>query len=107
MPPSLNKGFIIIIIIMELEHSDMLKRLNQKITDLKQEKESAMSSLTAASSRRSKASNTRGAKSRSSRSSRSSAVIDRKADTAVKVAKLKTELYFANDEATKVAFESR
>ena len=44
---------------MELEHSDMLKRLNQKITDLKQEKESAMSSLTAASSRRSKASNTR------------------------------------------------
>lgn len=88
---------------MELTHSDMLKRLNQKITDLKQEKESAMSSLTAASSRRSKASNTRGAKSRSSRSSRSSAVIDRKADTAVKVAKLKTKLYFANDEATKVA----
>ena len=88
---------------MELEHSDMLKRLNQKITDLKQEKESAMSSLTAASSRRSKASNTRSAKSRSSRSSCSSAVIDRKADTAVKVAKLKTELYFADDEATKVA----
>ena len=88
---------------MELEHSDMLKRLNQKITDLKQEKESAMSSLTAASSRRSKASNTRSAKSRSSRSSRSSAVIDRKADTAVKVAKLKTELYFADDEGTKVA----
>ena len=88
---------------MELEHSDMLKRLNQKITDLKQEKESAMSSLTAASSRRSKASNTRSAKSRSSRSSRSSAVIDRKADTAVRVAKLKTELYFADDEATKVA----
>lgn len=71
---------------MELEHSDMLKRLNQKITDLKQEKESAMSSLTAALSRRSKASNTRSAKSRSSRSSRSLAVIDRKADTAVKVA---------------------
>ena len=88
---------------MELEHSDMLKRLNQKITDLKQEKESAVSSLTAASSRRSKASNTRSAKSRSSRSSRSSAVIDRKADTAVKVAKLKTKLYFADDEATKVA----
>ena len=38
-----------------------------------------------------------------SRSSSSSAVIDRKADTAVKVAKLKTELYFADDEATKVA----
>ena len=88
---------------IELEHSDMLKRLNQKITDLKQEKESAMSSLTAASSRRSKASNTRSAKSRSSRSSRSSAVTDRNADTAVKVAKLKTELYFADDEATKVA----
>ena len=87
---------------MELEQSDMLKRLNQKITDLKQEKKSAMSSLTAASSRRSKASNTRSVKSRSSRSSRSSAVIDRKADTAVKVAKLKTELYFADDEATKV-----
>ena len=30
---------------MELEHSDMLKRLNQKITDLKQEKEGAMSVL--------------------------------------------------------------
>ena len=88
---------------MELEHSDMLKRLNQKITDLKQEKENAMSSLTAALSRRSKASNTRSAKSRLSRSSRSSAVIDRKADTAVKVAKLKTELYFADDKATKVA----
>ena len=71
---------------MELEHSDMLKHLNQKITDLKQEKESVMSSLTAAASRRSKASNTRSAKSRSSRSSRSLAVIDRKADTAVKVA---------------------
>lgn len=88
---------------MELEHSDMLKRLNQKITDLKQEKESAISSLRAALSQRSKASNTRSAKSRSSRSSRSSAVIDRKADTAVKVAKLKTELYFTDDEATKVA----
>ena len=82
---------------MELEHSDMLKRLNQKITDLKQEKESAMTSLTAASSQRSKASNKRSAKSRSSRSSRSLAVIDKKAETAVKVAKLENKLYFAHE----------
>ena len=44
-----------------------------------------------------------GAKSRSSRGSRTSAIIDRRADTAVKVAKSKTELNFAQDKAAKIA----
>ncbi|RMX52198.1 hypothetical protein pdam_00024091 [Pocillopora damicornis] len=72
---------------MELEHSDMLKRLNQKITDTRKGKRNVLSYSSI----------------ESKKSSRSSAVIDRKADTAVKVAKLKTELYFADDKATKVA----
>ena len=84
---------------LEREHSDALKRLNQKITELKEEGQSLISSVTASSSRSSKAS----AKSRSSRGSRTSSKIDRRADTAVKVAKLKTELNFAEDEAAKIA----
>ena len=60
-----------------------------------------ISSVTASSSRSSKVSH--GGKSRSNRASRTSAIIDRKADTAVKVAKLKTELHFAEDEAAKIA----
>lgn len=86
---------------LEQEHSDALKRLNQKITELKEDGESLISSVTASSSRSSKVSH--GGKSRSSRASRTSAIIDRKADTAVKVAKLKTELHFAEDEAAKIA----
>ena len=86
---------------LEQEHSDALKRLNQKITELKEDGESLLSSVTASSSRSSKVSH--GGKSRSSRASRTSAIIDRKADTAVKVAKLKTELHFAEDEAAKIA----
>ena len=86
---------------LEYEHSDALKRLNQKITELKEEGQSLVSSVTASSRRSSKVSH--GAKSRSSRSSRTSAIIDRRADTAVKVAKLKTELNFAEDEAAKIA----
>ena len=87
--------------LVEQEHSDALKRLNQKISELKQEKESLLSSVTATSSRPSKVAH--GAKSHSSKSSRTSTAIDRKADTAVKVAKLKTELHFADGEATKIA----
>ena len=86
---------------LEHEHSDALKRVNQKITDLKEEGQSLISSVTASSSRSSRVSH--GAKSRSSRGSRTSSKIDRRADTAVKVAKLKTELNFAEDEAAKIA----
>ena len=86
---------------LEHKHSDALKRLNQKIAKLKEEGQSLISSVTALSRRSSKASH--GAKSRSSKGSRASAIIDRKTDTAVKVAKLKTELNFANDEAAKMA----
>ena len=86
---------------LEHEHSDALKRLNQKIAELKEEGQSLISSVTATSRRSSKASH--GAKSRSSKGSRASAIIDGKTDTAVKVAKLKTELNFANDEAAKMA----
>ena len=35
----------------EIEHSDALKRLNQRITELKEEKESLLSSTTSKSSR--------------------------------------------------------
>ena len=86
---------------LEHEHSDALKQLNQKIAERKEEGQSLISSVTASSRRSSKASH--GAKSRSSKGSRASAIIDRKKDTAVKVAKLKTELNFANDEAAKIA----
>ena len=85
----------------EHEHSDALKRLNRKIAELKEEGQSLISSATASSRRSSKVSH--GAKSRSSRGSRTSAIIDRRAETAVKVAKLKTELNFAQDEAAKIA----
>ena len=84
----------------EIEHSDALKRLNRRITELKEEKESLLSSTTSKSSRSGRVSRT--AKSRLSRASHSSA-IDRKTDMAAKVAKLKTELSFADGEATKVA----
>ena len=84
--------------LVEQEHSDALKRLNQKISELNQEKESLLSSVT---SRPSKVAH--GAKSHSSKSSHTSTAIDRKADTAVKVAKLKMELHFADGEATKIA----
>lgn len=86
---------------LEHEHSDALKRLNLRITELREEGQSLISSVTALSRRSSKVSH--GAKSRSSRGSRTSATIDRKTDTAVKVAKLKTELDFAKDEAAKIA----
>ena len=75
---------------LEHEHSDALKRLNQKITELREEEQSLISSVTASSRRSSKVSH--GAKSRSSKGSRTSAIIDRRTDTAVKFAKLRTEL---------------
>ena len=86
---------------LEHEHSDALKQLNQKIAELKEEGQSLISSVTASSRRSSKASH--GAKSHSSKGSCASAIIDRKTDTAVKVAKLKTELNFAHDEVAKIA----
>ena len=86
---------------LEHKHSDVLKRLNQKIAELKEEEQSLISSVTASSRRSTKVSH--GAKLRSSRGSCTSTLIDRKADTAVKVAKLKTELNFAEGKAAKIA----
>ena len=86
---------------LEHEHSDALKRFNQKITELKEEGQSLISSATASSSQSSKVSHA--AKSRSSRGSRSTTKIDRKADAAATVAKLKTKLNFAEDKAAKIA----
>ena len=85
---------------LEHEHSDALKRLNQKIIELKEEEQSLISSVTASSRRSSKVSH--GAKSSSTKGSRTSTIIDRRTDTAVKVAKLRTELNFAKDEAAKI-----
>jgi len=86
---------------LEHKHSDVLKELNKKIAELKEEGQSLISSAAASLRRSSEVSH--GAKSRSSRESRASAIIDRGADTAVKVAKLKTELNFAQDEVAKIA----
>ena len=86
---------------LEHEHSDELKRLNQKIIELREEEQSLISSVTASSRRSSKVSH--GAKSSSTKGSRTSTIIDRRTDTAVKVAKLRTELNFAKDEAAKIA----
>ena len=87
----------------EREHSDALKRVNSKITELKNENQSLLSSVTASSGRKSKVS-LHSAKSRSSsKISHSSAIIDKKTETAVKLAKIKTELNFAEGEAAKVA----
>ena len=87
----------------EREHSDALKRVNLKITELGNENQSLFSSVTASSGRKSKVS-MRSTKSRSSsKISHSPAIIDKKTETAVKLAKIKTELNFAVGEATKVA----
>ena len=87
----------------EREHSDALKRVNSKITELKNENQSLLSSATASSGRKSKVS-LHSMKSRSSsKVSHSSAIIDKKTETAVKLAKIKTELNFAEGEAAKVA----
>ena len=82
--------------IWEQEHSEALKRLNQRITDLKQDEESSLPSGKSTPSRSSRTS-------QKSRKSHSSARIDRKVNTAARVAKLKTEISFADGEATKIA----
>ena len=82
--------------IWEQEHSDALKQLNQRITELKQEEESSLSSEKFTPNRSSRTSQKSG-------KSHSSARIDRKVNTAASVAKLKTEIYFADGEATKIA----
>ena len=81
----------------EDEHHDALKRLNQRITEIKQEMASTRSS-TSYSGHTSRASQA----TKSNRSSTTSA-LERKADIAAKVAKLKTELTFADAEARKTA----
>lgn len=76
----------------EREHTDALRRLNQRISELKQEDRSLRSSRSARTSR-------------SQRSSKASSMStsDRKADMAAKVAKLKTELIFAEAETERTA----
>lgn len=76
----------------EREHTDALRRLNQKISQLKQEDRSLRSSRS-------------GRTSRSQRSSKafSMSTSDRKADMAAKVVELKTELIFAEAEAERTA----
>ena len=78
--------------IWEKEHTDVLRGLNHRISELKQE------TLSVRSSRTDK-------KSRSRRSSRAFTVStpDRKVDIAAKVAKLKTELIFAEAEVERTA----
>ena len=76
----------------EHEHTDALRRLNQRISELKQEDRSLRSSCS-------------GRTSRGQRSSKASSMStsDRKADMAAKVTKLKTELIFAEAEAERTA----
>ena len=76
----------------EREHTDALRRLKQGISELTQEDRSLCSSRSARTSR-------------SQRSSKASSMStsDRKADMAAKVAKLKTELIFAEAEAERTA----
>ena len=76
----------------EREHSDALKRINYRVADLRQEKETLRSSRSGRTSQRLKSS---GASMMSG--------LERKADMAAKVAKLKTELIFADAEARKSA----
>ena len=76
----------------EREHSDALKRINYRVVDLRQEKETLRSSRSGRTSQRLKSSGTS-----------MMSGLERKADMAAKVAKLKTELIFADAEARKSA----
>ncbi|XP_078356465.1 uncharacterized protein LOC144641315, partial [Oculina patagonica] len=67
----------------EREHSDALKRVNSRVTELKQERESTKSTATKSSRSSRRSSN-------DSRASKSS-TLERKVDSAAKVAKLKTD----------------
>lgn len=79
----------------EREHSDVFKRLNSRVTKLKQEKASTQSTTTKSTSF------SRGS-SHDSKSTKSSA-LERRVDSAAKVAKLKTELLFVDAEAKRTA----
>mgnify|MGYP000583280995 CR=1 FL=1 len=83
---------------LEQEHSDALKLVNHKIAESKNERGSAISSRTGPSNLSSKGLRTTRSRT-SNKTSRSSSTIDRKTETAVKLAKLKTELDFAETEA--------
>ena len=87
---------------LEQEHSDALKRVNHKIAESKNERGSTISSKTGPSNLSSKGLRTTRSRT-SNKTSRSSSTIDRKTETAVKLAKLKTELDFAETEAKKIS----
>ena len=71
---------------LEQEHSDALKRVNHKIAESKNERGSAISSRTGLSNLSSKGLRTTRSRT-SNKTSRSSSTIDRKTETAVKLAK--------------------
>lgn len=76
---------------LEQEHFDALKRVNHKIAETKNERGSAISNRRGPSNLSSKGLGT--TRSRTSNETlRASSTIDRKTETAVKMAKLKTEL---------------
>ncbi|KAL9965068.1 hypothetical protein ACROYT_G028800 [Oculina patagonica] len=79
----------------EREHSDALKRVNSRVAELKQERESTKSTATKSSRSSRRSSN-------DSRASKSS-TLERKVDSAAKVAKLKTELLFVDAEVERTA----
>ena len=87
---------------LEQEHSDALKRVNHKIAETKNERGSTISNRTGSSNLSSKGLRTTRSR-RSNKTSRASSTIDRKTETAVKLAKLKTELDFAETEAKKMS----
>ena len=88
---------------LEQEHSDVLRRLNHKINEIKNERESAMSSGKKSSNISSKVSRTTRSRSSNITSRLASTGLDRKTETAVKLAKLITELDFAETEAKKTS----
>ena len=76
----------------EREHTDALRRLNHRISELKQENESIRSSRSSRTTR-----------SRRSNKASTMSYSDQKADMAAKVAKIKTKLIFAEEEAERTA----
>ena len=87
---------------LDQEHSDALKRVNHQIAESKNKRGSAISSKTGPSNLSSKGLRTTRSRT-SNKTSRSSCTIDRKTEMAVKLAKLKTELDFAETDAKKIS----
>ena len=79
----------------ERELFDTLKRLNSRIIELRQERASSRTVVTRSTSHGRRLS-------RDSNSTKSS-MLERKVDSAAKVAKLKTELLFADAEVKRIA----